>query len=131
MISFDDQILILSIDGQARETGTTKEVDSAHSAAMMNDPVDERQRVCFGEAALIRYFQPEYNTIFKKTFPSPAHDSYSQCYDVDLNAVSVELSFESFPFSIFSQAVVRSRRHFAQFPLHSPELRKSMFDVVL
>ncbi len=50
----------------------------------------EKQRINFTEAALIRTFLPKYNKEYKDTFPNPAHKSYSECYDLDLNAIIVE-----------------------------------------
>ena len=50
----------------------------------------EKQKVNFTEAALIRTFLPQYNKEYKDTFPNPAHASYSECYDLDINAIVVE-----------------------------------------
>lgn len=52
--------------------------------------ITKKQRINFTEAALIKTFLPKYNKEFKKTFPNPAHSSYSECYDLDVNAVVVE-----------------------------------------
>ena len=46
--------------------------------------ISEQQQINFTEAALIRYFSPSYNKEYKDTFPSPAHKTYSECYDLDI-----------------------------------------------
>lgn len=127
MLAFEAPWLIMSIDGR-EETATTLEEDAEHAGVLMSDPVSERQRICFAEAALIRYFQPEYNSMFKNVFPSPAHESYRECYEADLNAVSVELNFEEFPLRVYSPTVAADFVHYARFALNSPELRRSMFE---
>jgi hypothetical protein len=55
------------------------------------NPISEKQKINFTEAALIRTFLPKYNKDFKNTFPNPAHTSYSECYILDINAIVVEL----------------------------------------
>lgn len=54
-------------------------------------PITEKQKINFTEAALIRTFLPKYNKEYKNTFPNPAHTSYNECYNLDINAIVVEL----------------------------------------
>jgi hypothetical protein len=53
--------------------------------------ITEQQEINLAEASLIRYFAPPYNGIYKQTFPSPAHKTYSDCYELDLNTVGFGL----------------------------------------
>lgn len=48
---------------------------------------DEAERTTLFEAALIRYFQPEFNTVFKNSFPSTNLKVLADCYDKDFAAV--------------------------------------------
>jgi hypothetical protein len=128
LLAFDPPVLILSIDGRTESFGTTEVENDAHMLELIDDPIDDRQRICFAEAALIRYFQPIYNDKFKYNFPNPAHGTYSQCYDLDLNAIAVELQSEELHSRIYSHVVEPQWIHFIEFPLHSRELRKYMFD---
>jgi hypothetical protein len=90
--------------------------------------MSEQQRLNWTEAALIKYFAPPYNKEYKKTFPSPAHKTYSDCYDLDLNTVGFVLdTSEVLGVKLYSEAP-RSWRHIGQFVLHSIEERRSMFD---
>lgn len=126
--SFDDQILA-SFDGRSREYEMTEEEDLGHLENVLHTPVSEQQKINFTEASLIRYFQPEYNQIYKNTFPNPAHVTYSECYDLDINSVSFNLDSETTRSRLWSPQVKPSYVHFAQFNLHSPDERRSMFDL--
>lgn len=131
LLSFEPPITIMSFDGRQQHTAeVTGNADLAHMFNMLENPVTERQRVCFAEAALIRHFQPKYNDKFKYNFPNPAHETYSECYDLDLNAVAVEIHFEELRHRLYSPAKPPRYNIFVEFPLHSTELRQSMFEVV-
>jgi len=122
-------LLMGSFDGSIGEYGTTDEEDWAHMNRVLNEPLSEQQIVNFTEAALIRYFQPEYNKLFKDTFPNPAHSTYAECYDIDLNAVSVEFNTEILHFQLWSSVIEAKWTHIASFPLHSREERMYMFQI--
>jgi hypothetical protein len=124
-----ETLLLSSFDGMAKTYGTTDEQDTQHLEKVLNTQITEQQKINFTEAALIRYFQPEYNILFKDTFPNPAHKTYAECYDIDLNLVSVELQTETLKCRFWSPKITPAWVHFATFPLHSPEERRSMFDV--
>ena len=95
----------------------------------LTSPISEQQRVNFTEAALIKYFAPPYNKEYKDTFPSPAHKTYSECYELDLNAVGFELeTSEVLRTRLYSKTVTRAWIHAAAFELHSSADRRSMFD---
>jgi hypothetical protein len=118
-----------SFDGSVEDYGSTDEEDKAHIRRVLNEPLTEQQMINFTEAALIKYFQPEYNKLFKDSFPNPAHSTYSECYDIDLNTVSVEFNTEALHFQLWSAAVEPRWTHLATFPLHSREERMYMFQI--
>ena len=122
------EMRLVSFDGRSQQLGTTPDQDVAHFKEAMAAELTEQQKINFTEAALIKYFQPRFNEIYKNTFPSPAHSTYSQCYDIDLNSVSFEIETESIKGRLWSTAAPPSWLHIGTFPLHSTEERKSMFD---
>ena len=122
--------LLASFDGITKTYGTTPEQDEKHRKNVLRIGITEQQKISFTEAALIRYFQPEYNVAFKDTFPSPAHKTYAECYDIDLNLVSAELQTEQLRCRFWSPKVAPAWVHFAKFHLHSPEERRGMFSVI-
>jgi hypothetical protein len=106
------------------------EEDDEHSAQLLSNPISESQRINFTEAALIRHFQPEYNDHFKTSFPNPAHKTYRDCYDLDLNAVFVELNSETIWCRLYSSAVSPTWTHLPHFLLHDPKERAAMIDIL-
>ncbi|HEX3102931.1 MAG TPA: hypothetical protein VHQ22_00675 [Terriglobales bacterium] len=129
LLSFHAPLLLACFDGRSKEYGTTFEEDTAHMERVLSTDITEQQQINFTEAALIRYFKPAYNTIYKDRFPNPAHQTYSECYDLDLNAVCVEIQTDDMGFSLWSKAVPKNWVHLAQFALHSPEERKGIFEL--
>ncbi len=125
------EIQIASFDGRHAEYGTTLEEDSEHIRRVNRTPISEQKKINFTEAALIRYFDPPFNVMFKDSFPSPAHKTYSECYDVDLNAVGIEIQTDDLNFRLWSRSVEPNWIHIHQFPLHSPQERRSMFEIVV
>lgn len=95
---------------------------------LTNGGLSEQQQINFTEAALIRYFEPKYNKMFKGSFPNPAHSTYSECYTLDLNAVSVELNTIELGGHLWSAKEPPRHIHFIIYPLHSEAERRSMFD---
>jgi hypothetical protein len=128
LFSFD-QVQIVTIDPKQPIYEVSLEDNNKHIQKAINTEITEQQRINFTEAALIRYFQPEYNEMFKNNFPSPAHKTYSECYDLDLNTVMVELQTKEIGFMLRSAKVPPKWDHFVIFPLHSQEERKSMFEL--
>ena len=129
LFGFDDPYILLHMDGtKGHEPQTTEAEDDEHIGDALRTGVTEQQRINYTEAAMIRYFQPQYNKIFKDTFPSPAHKTYAECYDLDLNAVMVELDSEPLGSRLFSAQRAPSWTHFIAYELHSRDERMSMFD---
>lgn len=87
----------------------------------------ERERVALYEAAMIRYFQPEFNIEFKDSFPSTRLKILQDCYNKDFSAVFAEFCFDDTPFLLRSSAVEPIRYHVASYDLHSEEDRRAFF----
>ncbi len=128
LLHFEDPFFIISFDGRDKSTTVTGDEDAAHFNNVIDNPVSERQRICFAEAAIIRHFQPQYNNNFKYNFPNPAHGTYASCYELDLNAVAVEVQFEELFTRMYSHAQPPVHTSYIKFPLHDTSDRKSMFD---
>jgi hypothetical protein len=122
--------LLASFDGRSKNYATTLHQDDAHIHQVISTAITEQQEINFTEAALIKYFQPEYNKVYKDSFPNPAHSTYSECYDVDLNMVSVEVQTEELRLKLWSEAAKPAWVHFCTFPLHSKQERQFMFDLL-
>ncbi len=133
MLTSFQQINITLMDGRTKYTEQELEDDNERFKAVhykLNyEGINEQQKINFTEAALIRYFEPPYNIEYKNTFPNPAHKTYAECYELNINAVAIEVeTLEKANYNVFSQNVPVNWYHIKTFPLHSPEERRSIFD---
>ncbi|MDW9508807.1 hypothetical protein GOA81_28130 [Sinorhizobium meliloti] len=87
----------------------------------------EKERVALYEAALIRYFFPTFNAEFKDSFPSTNLRILQDCYEKDFSAVSAEILFDDFPFTLYSEIAPAKHHHLAYFDLHDDKARKVFF----
>lgn len=93
MLASFEQKRTMSMNGMFDMPKENEAEDLNRAARFLNGEsiqFTEQQTINFTEAALIRTFLPPYNKEFKNTFPNPAHSSYSQCYDLDVNSIVVE-----------------------------------------
>lgn len=126
------QWLLMSFDGRMNLSDEEFANDQIHfenvTSSVLETGINEQQEINFTEAALIRYFKPAYNEKFKETFPSPAHSTYSECYNIDINSISIEFQTEELGCRFYSDEIKPKWNHFACFNLHSYADRKGMFD---
>lgn len=88
----------------------------------------EQQRINFTEAALIRLFRPLYNIQYKDSFPNFAHTTYRECYEIDINAISVELDTSDMRRRLYTKYAKPKYNHKKTFYLNDVEDRIKMFD---
>jgi hypothetical protein len=130
LINFDQDGLTSVIDGRSESVvSATVAEDQAHLGAVLSSGISEQQQVNITEAALIRYFDAPFNKTYRNSFPNPAHATYSECYELELNSVIVVLDTEYANSRLWSGAVAPAWTHVATFPLHSADDRKAMFDL--
>jgi hypothetical protein len=91
------------------------------------------QVINISEAAIINFFKPLYNEKFIDNFPLDSHQSYKQYYDLDYNALTVEIDmeFEDSPqiALVSSQNKISCVWDFVQYNLFNDPDRKSMYDI--
>lgn len=129
------QLGLTMFDGRTKFSDEEREQDKGRATEFFHKfatgGLTEQQFINFTEAALIRYFKPPYNKDYVKTFPSPAHTTYTECYDLDINSVAIELgTMDSVNIMLYSESVKRDFIHFGQFLMHNKEERRSMFDFI-
>lgn len=120
--------LITSIDPRSATTATPAD-EKKHQNRVLSRLISHQQTVNFTEAALIRYFAPAYNTMFRGSFPNPAHTTYRDCYDLDLNMINVELHTDDINTELWSADVKSSWFHNATFHFETSAERRSMFEI--
>lgn len=87
----------------------------------------EVERTALYEAALIRYFRPQFNEKLKDSFPSTNFKHLKKSYKQDIGGVAAELDLIKAPFVLFSDDQEPNPTHLAYFDLHKDEDRKLFF----
>lgn len=87
----------------------------------------EAEKISLYEAALIRYFYPEFNKEFKDSFPSTNLKILQDCYNKDFSGIVAEICIDELPFILFSEKVKPKPYHVAKYNLHKSEDRKMFF----
>ncbi|WP_257146200.1 hypothetical protein [Priestia megaterium] len=122
--------LMASFDGITKEFEKNDKEDLIHFNNIMgNEPLKlSKPMISITEAALINYFKPPYNQKFRDNFPRLSHGSYKQYYDLDYNALTVELDPDAIRTNFFSENQKYNTFKAIKYTLHSEEHRRSMFD---
>jgi len=126
MYQFDNKQIFTSIDGAAKGADMSDDNEARLQEAAKNPP-KKKQEIGMIEAALIRYFRPHYNEIYKIKFPSTKHKVLKSCYDLDATGIVVELNSTDLNYSLYSDAAPISDHHIVQIDLVSSENRMSFF----
>ncbi|MCE7575727.1 hypothetical protein [Aliivibrio fischeri] len=87
----------------------------------------ESERISLYEAALIRYFSPEYNKEFKNSFPSTNLKILQDCYEKDILGVFAQICIQEIPFKLFSDTVEPKQYHISRHDLQQDAERKVFF----
>ena len=65
-------------------------------------PIPDKEKITYIEASMIKWFEPEYNTEYKKTFPNNRQSSYYSIYKQDLNNVCFEMDLSNLGIKLYS-----------------------------
>lgn len=125
-----NELLLTSFDGTVAKTPGAIEADAGRLERVLDHSFAEDQLIAVTEAALINFFQPPYNKMFRAKFPSVEHTSYSDCFKLDLNSVWVALNTTDLELQLHSDATGAASEHVAKFQFHRTEDRLAMFSVL-
>ena len=87
----------------------------------------KKLQISLVEAALIRYFQPKYNTVYKKKFPSRDLKVLQECYQYDFSSLAVEFDTSELRMVTYSDVVAPRDHHIANFMLTDDAARTEFF----
>jgi len=96
---------------------------------MLNATVPRKNRIDLVEASLIRYFQPQYNDIYKKTFPKVTHDILKTLFDLDITGLSTSMSVNEHNIRLYSEKVSPSDQHLSMYSILKDKDRASFLDL--
>jgi hypothetical protein len=91
--------------------------DTSRVAEVIANPIGDREMTQIVEAGLIRYFQPEYNEIFKDLFPSSKYGFLSELRHFDYEGFVVEIDTEDLGTVLKSKVAGNGMHHIATYQL--------------
>lgn len=126
MFQYEPYRVMTLFDGAAK--GVIKgHKDTGRFINIMDHPLKQSQQVSLAEAALIRYFSPKYNKVYKASFPSSKQRVLESCYKLDFSGLSVEIDTEDLRFRLYSENVKPAMHHIANIDLTSKSNRAGFF----
>ncbi len=118
--------ILTLFDGKAKSV-ISDERDSNRFFSILERPLKKSQQISLAEAALIRYFQPRYNKIYKTNFPSTKVKVLASCYELDFSGLSVEINTDELNFQLFSDNVKPAMHHISNIELFANSDRAGFF----
>lgn len=125
-----DYQLITFMDGIGKDAEFNGEEDLEHFRDIIKNPLTKKEQISLAEAGLIRYFQPKYNVIYKKSFPELEQKILGSLYTLDFAALVVEINTEELYLPIYSTSVKDGVHHIAKYDLHDANQRRSFFSIL-
>jgi hypothetical protein len=123
LCSIDDIALIMAMDKPGRPSTKTAVENQEHITRVYrrfnSADFSDREGITGAEAALIRYFKPTYNIIYRDNFPDPAHVHISTLYELEIHTLVVELQSFQINLEFGSSSVEPEGLHFAHYRLGS------------
>ncbi|MCL9671405.1 hypothetical protein [Citrobacter sp. MNAZ 1397] len=125
-LEYDDYILASTFNGMDKGAINGDE-DDIRLKSVFKNPLSQEEIICLSEAGLIRYFQPEYNKIYKDSFPTADQKILAGCFDLDFSGLSVEVELYDSGLNLFSKSVPAQHHHIATFNLTDESERLGFF----
>ncbi len=126
LYQFEFHRFVINMDG-INKAEVTGKPDNEAMKRKLESKFKRKMRISLAEAALIRYFQPEYNKVYKTEFPQKRHKILKKLYDFDFAALFVEACVEDLGLRIYSEEQASSWHHIAKFELHDEHYRRAFF----
>jgi len=111
----NDQLFMM-FDGTDKSLIGDQRDDERRNRALANPPTD-KQMTQIVEAALIRYFQPEYNKKFRSLFPGRHHRFLDDLRDLDHDGFIVEINTEDLKTRLYSGTASAGQHHIVKVKL--------------
>jgi len=128
MFEFENDQVLTSMDGRAKNADTSEKNEIRLINAMRNPP-NKKQKIGMIEAGLIRHFQPLYNEKFKIKFPSIKHKVLQSCINLDVTGLVLEIDTSDLNCQLFSPTIPPSDHHIAKLNLANDQNRLSFFHI--
>jgi len=126
MFKYEPYRVVTLFDGAAEDV-INDHRDAGRFISIMKHPLKQSQQVSLAEAALIRYFGPKYNKVYKASFPSTKQRVLESCYKLDFSGLSVEIDTEDLRFRLYSDKAKAALHHICNVDLLSKTDRAGFF----
>ncbi len=126
MLEYSDYFLATTFNGMDKNALGGVE-DELRLRSIYSNPLSKKEIICLSEAGLIRYFQPQYNKIYRESFPASDQKVLSGCFDLDFSGLSVEIELNESPLRLYSDNVEAKHHHLAVFNLVDESERLGFF----
>lgn len=107
------------------------ETQESRFTSTQDNPLNEFQKTCMEQAALIEYFQPEWNTPEKRVNEPEADKVFQSCEKLDFSGVVIEISTVRSHFQLYSKTVPPMFHHMNILDLSDPGKRSAFFEIGL
>jgi hypothetical protein len=118
---FHFEIDVINSFGGLIESIATPDEDDAHVERYFNSELPDSEMINLTEAALIRYFQPPFNKVYKNNFPNSSHSTYLSCYKLEIRQIFVAFLTDSIRCRVYTGAISPSVEHGVKYLLRSEE----------
>lgn len=123
---FDHEQYIMSMNGLLDPTNFSDK--PAENLMKFHDNQMKKDiRISLAEAALIRHFEPEYNKIYKESFPDSRQKILEEAYKLEFESLVVEINTEDAKILVRSTDIKPFDHHICEFNLRTPDVRQTFF----
>lgn len=132
IFQFSRARILTAMDGMAK-TAISDNRDEKRLFNALDATIPLKAEIAMIEAALIRYFQPEYNEKLKNDIPSATSKTLQACYKYDISVLAVNFvtEFDEYRTSLrlYSDVAPKKTWHMVNIELHDPNERRTFFSL--
>jgi len=135
----DDDILVyafeylpydlLPMPGALKPKGAARQ--QGRFLSTKNHPLNEHQKICMAQGALIAYFAPSWNSRENGVSRPESDVIFQGCEALDFSGVVIEISTVRSHFRLYSRSTSVMEHHMHMMDLSTPEKRAAFFAVAL
>ncbi len=107
------------------------QTQDARFLSIKDHPLNEFQKTCMEQAALIEYFQPAWNTSDEQPSNPESDRVFQRCKLLDFSGIVIEISTVRSHFRLYSKAVPPMHHHMNILDLSDPVRRTEFFAIAL
>ena len=107
------------------------QMQDARFLSIKDHPLNEFQKTCMEQAALIEYFRPAWNAFDKLISHPESQRVFQRCEILDFSGVVIEISTVRSHFRLYSKAVLPMHHHMNILDLSDPLKRADFFAITL